>query len=176
MDGGVFVKGADLASSSFVGANADGRVDLNALSGASGANFTVKDGAANTFMATQSAANFFNTAGAYGKMFPGSDKLVVTDAGTSSGGLAAGHQTHNGSAADVRYQDANGRNIQNGNASAGSADAYRMSALVSIAGKNGFTYNLSSRPADFGTSSGSQAVYDMHRDHMHIGRHLYETP
>ena len=166
----------DLTSNTLVGSNANGSVDLIDLSGAQGANFTVKDGASNTFMATQSAANFFNATAEYGQKYPGSDKLIVTDAGTSTGDPAVGHQTHNGSAADVRYQDANGRNIQSGVASAGAADASRMSAFVSIAGSHGFSYNLSSRPADFGTSTASQAVYDMHRDHLHIGRHLFETP
>ena len=174
--GGVFIKGADLASSSFVSANNNGRVDLNNLASVSGANFEMKDGAANTFMATQSAANLYNTAAAYGKAFPGSDKLVVTDAGTASGAPAKGHDTHNGSAVDVRYQDANGRNIQSGFASAGMADVGRMSRLVSIAKSNGFSYNLSSRPADFRTSSASQKVYNNHRDHLHMGKHLYETP
>ena len=67
--GGVFVMGADLASSTFVSANNNGRVDLNSLASVSGANFEVKDGAANTFMATQSAAYLFNASAAYGKAF-----------------------------------------------------------------------------------------------------------
>lgn len=101
-----------------VDVNASGRVSLDALSKVDGANFELKSNAKNRFMASKSASNMFNLTAEYGEQYPGSAKLFITDAGTSSGTPAPGHQTHNGSAFDVRYLDGSGNNVHSTNGAA----------------------------------------------------------
>lgn len=158
-----------------VDVNASGRVSLDALSKVDGANFELKSNAKNRFMASKSASNMFNLTAEYGEQYPGSAKLFITDAGTSSGTPAPGHQTHNGSAFDVRYLDGSGNNVHSTNGAA-IADTSRMLWFIDAARANGFTYILSSRPDDLGTSKASQRVYDEHEDHLHVGLHLYQEP
>lgn len=169
----MFIKGADLASSAFISANDSGRVNLNDLAGAPGANFDVSSGAKNPFVSIGTASNFYNLASDYGKQFAGSSKLFVTDAGTANGSPAGGHQTHNGGALDLRYQNIMGQNIQDPKA-VFQADFTRTRYLADRSRNYGFTYNLTPFPNFFNTNAASQKAYNLHFSHIHMGRHTYE--
>ncbi len=151
-------------------ANADGYVDLNAVSSHADAAFSVKSGSP-SFLSPQSAAGFFNTAADYASRFPGSAGLFVTQAGEADGARRGQSKTHNfGRSVDLRYQDAAGRNIQ-GRRAANAADINRMSYLVGRAVSYGFDQNYSSRPTEFGTRF---ALY--HENHLHIGKSIGNLP
>jgi hypothetical protein len=145
-------------------ANDKGYVDLNQVAGQHDADFTVKDGAA-SFLNLKTASDFFNTTEQYKDENPGNDKLLVTDAGKADGAAFPPHKTHDlGRSVDVRYQDANGSNLQ-GNSAAGNADVGGTSNLVDTAKQNGFNQNYSARPKDFGTQYAPG-----HQNHLHLGK------
>lgn len=167
--GGVFIKGADLASSSFVSANAQGNVDLTALAGAPGAQFTAPAGnftKSDQFASTKVAADFFNTASAYHSANPGSDKLMVNGANKNDGSLFSPHgnsHTTARPAVDVAYQNSSGRNLS-GPTAAGLADVNRARSLLSIGGRNGFTRTVTAIEG-----IGSFQIRQDHDNHIHLG-------
>ncbi len=167
--GGVFVKGADLASSGFVSSNAEGNVsmyDMAKLPGAQFSGSTINMKPSESFASAGVAASFYNTASAYHKAFPDSAKLVINSANLNSGEQFGSHRSSHNSAKpsiDVQYQNARGQNLT-GTSAAGSADVGRMRTLVGIANRNGFSTNISARPNDFGT-----LYYPGHEHHLHLG-------
>jgi RHS repeat-associated protein len=109
-----------------------GYIDLNEVAQHHDAFFTVKEGA-ESFLDLQTASDFYNTAAQYKQENPGSDKLVVTDAGKPDGAPFPPHKTHDlGRSVDLRYQDEKGRNLQ-GNTAADRADVDRTRSLIDAA-------------------------------------------
>lgn len=166
---GVMVLGKDLASTSFVSANAQGNVsmyDMAALPGAQFQGSTVNMPQSQSFASTKVAADFYNTASEYHNQFPGSDKLMVNSAVQNNGALFGSHTaTHTSAkpAIDVAYQDSSGRNLS-GHTAAGLADVNRARSLLSIGGGYGFTRTVTNIEG-----IGSFQIRQDHDNHIHLG-------
>ena len=168
-DRGLFVMGADLASTGFVAANAQGNVSLNDVANLPGAQFQTSAAnmpASQSFVSTKVAGDFYNTASAYHSEFSGSDKLMVNSANRNDGALFGSHtNSHTGAkpAIDVAYQDSSGRNLS-GHTAAGLADVSRAQSLLSIGARNGFTRSVTAIEG-----IGSFQVRQDHDNHIHLG-------
>jgi RHS repeat-associated protein len=147
-----------------IAANENGYVDLSQVAQQHDAGFALKPGV-ESFLTLQNASDFFNIVEQYKQENPGGDKLLVLDAGKPDGAGSPPHKTHDlGRSVDLRYQDANGKNLQ-GNTAAANAGLDRTRNLVDAAKAHGFNQNYSSRPKDFGTKYAPG-----HQNHLHLGK------
>ncbi len=146
--------------------NGNGYVDISAIAATDGAYFTLKSGAS-SYLSPQSAVDLYNGAYDYHVDYPKDDKLVLTDAGNSTGTNFGPHQAHNlGRAVDLRYMDENGHALTGEN-SALLADDDRMRDMVRIFEENGFNENYSDNDQNLGIQWAPN-----HSSHIHFGKTL----
>ena len=113
--------------------NQNGYIDLDELSGASGAYFQFQSGITAVYGSAQTGVDLYNAAFDYHDLHPGDAKLSLNDAGIESGNNFDSHQTHNlGRSIDMSYIDANGNPLHVKDLGVWRADDSRMQDLVRI--------------------------------------------
>ena len=143
-------------------------VDLDELSGASGAYFQFQSGITATYGSAQTAVDLYNAAYDYHDLHPDDSKLSLNDAGIENGNDFDPHQTHNlGRSIDISYLDENGNPLHVGNLGVWRADDRRMQDLVRIFQENGFNQNYSDNNVNLGTLWAPG-----HMNHIHFGKTL----
>jgi len=156
-------------------ANADGMINLRALSAHHDANFVVADGqnVPEEFVSSNTAGHLFTVTRNYGKEFPGDEKIVFT-AGSASNGRpgncngAPCHRGHQGNEMDFRYMGENGRPLR-GDDAATSADLRRTEFLIRNFRNTGFAESFTGDTDRLGSSPASARTERIHRNHLHIG-------
>jgi RHS repeat-associated protein len=136
------------------------------------------------FLSPTVAAALFNAARVYADAYPDDDDIVFTAGSAATGDPALNaqgepvHRSHqNGQNIDMRYMGANGRSLV-GNTASENADVARMSTLfAAFARQNaGLGAAITGTPERFGLGPISEALSNIHRNHVHFQRNYPRPP